>query len=143
MATEKNDYYFTGKVAWLTNIASAKYDNYAFSFFPSSDVERKAVKATGIRNGVKEDDGSKSGIEGFYYTLRSAEPFVILDDKGAPLDKKVGNGTEVKIKFVVEKFDSAKFGKITRGTVDSIIVTKLIEYVPPVKEEDAKSDVPA
>jgi hypothetical protein len=136
MATEKKEYIFKGTVKWLTNFQSKEYGNYNFLFFPTDAATRKAVKDTGIRNGVKEDD------DGFYYTFRSDEPFVVLDAEGKVYSGKIGNGSTVDLRLVVEKFDTAKYGRVARGTIESVVITKLVEYNPEPKVE-AKTEVPA
>ncbi len=141
-------YAFTGKAAYVSKNGKVFKDGEApvwtMNFYPRTAADRKAVKDTGIRNQVKEDDGSKSGVEGFFYTFRSKEPYEIVDDAGNGLEALVGNGSEVTVFLEVETFRSQKFGPQARSTLKKVKVDKLIEYKPEGQPTDtATNEVPA
>jgi hypothetical protein len=118
-------YEFSGTLKWpfIVN-PSPKYNNYSTRFYPRDDATRRAVKATGVRNNTKEDD------DGFYYQFRSDEkPMVVMED-GTPVTDLVGDGTEARIQLTVEDFVSAKYGRLFRGKLTGVIITKLVKYEP-------------
>jgi hypothetical protein len=127
--TVKEVHIFKGKVSYLLKRPN-KFGKYSLNFYPPSAADRKAVKSTGIQNGVKEDDGARSGVEGWFSTFRSDTPFAVFNSDGSSFSDFVGNGSEVTLKLVVESFDTKDFGRKTRATVDSVVVDKLIEFVP-------------
>lgn len=140
----KNVFKFKGKFAYVSK-NSFTFKNgdtvWTMNFYPPTAADRKAIKATGIKNDVKEDDGEKSGIEGLYYVFRSKEQYPIVDSNGTPLEKLVGNGSEGEITLEVETFVSPKHGPQARSKLLAVKVENLIEYVPEEKPESA--DVPA
>jgi hypothetical protein len=92
----KNNYQFRGSVTYAYLGTTNKFDKYSLNFFPIDDATRKAVKATGTRCGVKEND------KGFFYTFTNLKkPFVIKD--GAPFEEILGDGTVVEIELTVEE----------------------------------------
>lgn len=144
----KQVYAFTGKAAYVSKNGKVFKDGeppvWTLSFYPVTAADRKAIRDTGIRNAVKEDDGSKSGIEGLFYTFRSKEPYDIVDAKGNNLEALVGNGSEVTVFLEVETFRSPKFGPQARSTLLKVKVEKLIEYKAEGQPEDTdKTEVPA
>jgi hypothetical protein len=130
----KQVYTFSGKVEWLRRQAKTWPDgstNYSVSFFPASADERKAMKATGIKNVIKVAE--KGDLEGqMFYSLKSDEPFVVMRPDGTVFDGYVGNGSEVTIRLEVETFES-KYGPNARSKVLGIVLNKLVEFVPEEK----------
>lgn len=136
---------FSGKVAYVSkNGKQFKPDEpmvWTARLYPDA-ATRKLIKASGLRNEVKEDDGEKSGVEGLFYTFRSRDPYEIVDANDQPLDKLVANNSEGTFFVEVETFTSPKHGPQARGTLLTARITNLIEYVPPTEAED-KAELPA
>ena len=134
-----------GKVAYVTKqgkqFKPGEAEVWTMRFYPKTAADRAAIKATGIKNKINEDDGAKSGLEGLFYTFRSSEAYDIVDAEGNPVDKLIANGSEGYVELHVETFNSAKFGPQARSKLLRVVITNLIEYVPEVKEDSA--DVPA
>lgn len=129
------EYIFEGKLTYpfLQNY-NQKYEKYSTNFYPSSPEDRKAIKATGTKCGLKEDDKGD-----FFYTFTAPkdEKPQVTDAEGQPIPATVliGNGTEARVKITVEKFTSAKWGDIARTRLVGVVIDKLIEYVKPVASE--------
>lgn len=121
-------YTFSGKIAWAFVSKPNSYGKFSLNFYPKDGEDRKAVKATGIRNGIKEDDGSKSGVEGFFYVFRSDAAPSVTDSNGDPVTVLVGNGSEADITISVEKFMTKDYGEVTRSKLVSVVLTTLIPY---------------
>lgn len=120
---------FKGTIKWLRREpflfkdqnTGVEKETWAFSFYPGDTATRKAMAGTGIKNNLKEDD------LGFFYTLRSTEPFPI---EGVDDDTMIGNGSEATVDLLVESFVSRKYGKVVRSKVVNVLVTNLIEFIP-------------
>lgn len=136
MATETKDYTFSGTAAWVSKKPN-KYGKYSFNFYPADSNVRRAIVNTGIRNKINEDEN------GFFFTLRSDEPYPVIDPTGAPIEKMVANGSGVDVALTVETFDSVKHGKVTRSVVKAVVVTNFIEYVPEEKPAASETPLPA
>jgi len=134
----KAEYKFSGKAAWIGKKPN-KWGKYAFNFYPRTAADRKAVKDTGIKNKVQEDDGSKSGVEGLFYVFRSDILFPIKSPDGAPIDAMIGNGSDVTVTLEVETFQSAEHGPQARSRVQEVVVDNLIPYV----KKEVKEELPA
>jgi hypothetical protein len=134
----KQEFYFTGKAAWVSRKPN-KWGKFSFNFYPVDAAGRKAVKDTGIKNKVQEDDGSKSNVEGLFYTFRADTLYPITDATGADISDMIGNGSEVTVKLEVETFDSAEHGPQARSKVLGMVINKFIPYV----KQEAKTEVPA
>ena len=137
-------YKFSGKAAYVSKngktFAPGEDPVFSMRLYPTTAADRAAIKNTGIKNKPQEDDGSKSGVPGFFYTFRSNEAYPIVDSQGSEITALVGNGSEVTVDLQVEHFTSPKFGPQARSKLLKVVVTKLIEYIPP----DAQAaDVPA
>lgn len=140
------DFYFEGMFKWARVHTPQTFSNgdkvYGLSFYPKDDATRRALKATGIRNEIKEDD------DGFFVQLRrKAEDGapMVTDPEGNKIDKLVGNGSRGKVKLNVEEFVSTKYGKVVRSTLVGVIVSELVEYNPEPKAEapaEKPADVP-
>lgn len=130
--TETTEHYFEGTVKWARVHSTDKFGKYSFNFYPKDAETRKAIKLTGVRNNVKEDD--EGGL--FYVFRRNGEdgPPMITDDAGTKIDALLGNGTEVIMKLSVEKFQSREHGDVTRSKVLGLVVKKLVEYKPEPKD---------
>lgn len=136
----KAEYYFSGKAAWL-NTKPDKWGKFTLCFYPADAETRKAIKDLGLRNQLNEDDGKKSGVEGFFYRFKSpGGPFVLTDEAGEPITSMIGNGSDITMKLEVETFTSKDHGEVKRSNVLGIVVNKLIEFVP---EKQEQKDVPA
>lgn len=125
----KQTYFFTGKFKWAKlQSPDQKYSTYSLQFYPKSDEDRRAIKATGTKCNAKEDD------DGWFYTFRNPEKPEVIDNKGEVVTALVGNGSEGSIKILVESFESPKWGKVVRTRLLGVKLDKLIEYVPEKKE---------
>lgn len=138
MATDM--FYFKGKCNWAKLFKpDEKYDFYGLDFYPD-DVE--AFQKTGTRlSPHKTEDGDvffkikrrpTTMIKGELVDLGKPKVF---DKENQPLEKLVGNGSEVTVKIAV--YDSAK-GKGTR--LESVRVENLVEYEG--KGADPQGEVP-
>lgn len=121
---------FEGSFKWVRKDTPNKWGKYSLSFYPKDAAVRKAVKETGIRNSVKEDD------DGFYYDLRSDRPYPVVDASGDEISVLVGNGSSGGITLTVETFQSAQYGLVTRSNVAEVCITNLIPYERPAQEDD-------
>ena len=137
----KQDYVFEGKAAWVSKKPN-KWGKFSLNFYPDDAAGRKAVKDTGIKNKVQEDDGSKSGVEGLYYTLRSTSPYPILDTSGNEVEGMIGNGSRIQVHLMVETFDSKEHGPQARSELSHVVVTDLIPYEPKT-DTDNQAELPA
>jgi hypothetical protein len=98
---------------------------YMVNFYPKDDETRRAVKATGIRNGIKE------GPYGWYYVFRRLEtkgPPKVLDRDGDKFEGTIGNGSEVQVTLEVYRFNDGK-NSGTGSRIDTVKVTKLVPYI--------------
>jgi hypothetical protein len=136
------NYTFSGKIAWASVTKPNKYDKFSLNFYPQGGEDRKAIKATGIRNGIKEDDGAKSGVEGFFYVFRSEAQPSVTDSDGNPVTVLIGNGSEADITISVEKFNTKDYGEVTRSKLVSVVVTKLIPYEKPAEATGTAETLP-
>lgn len=142
----KQIYRLTGKAAYVSRkfkvFQNSPKPVYTMSFYPEGAAGRKAIKDTGIKNHAKEDDGLKSGVEGFFYTLRSNEEYAILDKNGIPLDENVmvGNGSTVTVELEVETFTSKQHGPQARSKLLAVTIDELVPYIP---KEATVTDVTA
>lgn len=128
---------FTGMTKWAKVYKpDEKYGKYSLNFYPKDDADRKAIKATGIKNNTKEDD------DGFYYVFRSEKAPTVVDNKGEEFDQIIGNGSTITVKLGVESFTSAKWGKVVRSTLLGVKVEELVEYVPDNRDDDEASETP-
>lgn len=130
----KQEFTFQGKAKWAQLLNKSKYEDYRLSFYPADDSVRKAIKATGTKCGVKEDD------DGFFYTFRSPVQPPVMTKDGAPVTSLIGNGSDVTIKLQVEDFVSPTFGPTARTILLGVTVDNLIPYE---KKETSKTEVPA
>ena len=133
----KAEFTFSGKAKYFMFRNQSKYGDFRMNFFPADDATRKAVKATGTKCGVKEDDGARGGPDGFFYTFVNKDNNLIVE--GVPEGALVGNGSDVTITISVEQFVSPKFGPTARTRLEKVVVTNLIPYEKPVET----SEVPA
>jgi hypothetical protein len=136
MATEY--IYLNGTVEGFVRLGSPdpKYDNFYVGL--TLDAESKAkYAASGMQMKAKTSADGKEFI-----TFRRKNKAIIkdqlvtfgaptvLDANDQPLTKFIGKGTELTAKVIV--YDTQK-GKGHR--LDAVKVSKLVEYVPPKKEE--------
>lgn len=146
----KNTYTFSGKAAYVTTTGKVFNEKqgpvWTMCFYPPTAAARMAVRNTGIKNHTKEDDGSKSGVEGFFFTFRSNSPYAIVDAEGNDLPEGilVGNGSDVTITLEVETFNSPAHGPQARSKLLKVQVDTLIPYVKPEAEvSDTQTELPA
>lgn len=139
----KLEYTFQGKAKYFLFRSLSKYGDNRMNFFPADDATRKAIKATGTKCGVKEDDGSKGAPEGFFYTFRNAPGKMVIE--GVPEGALVGNDSDVTVTISVEQFVSPKFGPTARTLLEKVVVTNLVPYERPANKEQqgVSTDVPA
>lgn len=128
------DYTFAGMFKWVRNTQPNQWGKYSLSFYPATSEVRKAIKATGIRNDLKEDD------DGFFYNLASKEPFDVLDDDLKPVTALVGNGSTGSVSISVETFTSPKYGEVTRSQVTRVVIDNLIPYEPKADADEGEDD---
>lgn len=123
-------YYLSGKAKWAKLFKpDDKYKNWQINLSLDDESKQKFVDS-GMTMTIKRDD------EGEWITFRRPEaklirdelvkfePPTVVDKDGKPLDKLVGNGSDVTIKVVV--YDTIK-GKGHR--LEAVKVNKLVEYV--------------
>ena len=128
---------FTGKCAWAHILGLNKFKKNSIQFYPD-DKTRKEIKALGTRLGIKEDDGEKSGLEGFYYTFTRdpeksfGKPLVVVDAEGKPWDsnKLIGNGSTVEAEISVYPFNHPEYGQ---GLGHRLMSVRILEYIPYVR----------
>lgn len=138
MATEF--FSFEGKAEWaFVQKPHPKFDPpiYMLNFYPKDDDTRRAVKATGLRNNVKEGD------YGFYYVFRRGAdkgPLKVLDKDGQPFTELLGNGSDVKIVMEVYDYPNGRGGRSKAGRLDTVQILNLIPYHPE-KEIKEPADV--
>lgn len=142
------NYTFSGKAAYLSKqykVFDNKPDEKVWSFRFYTDAEgRKAIKATGMKNKVQEDDGEKSGVEGMFHIFRAKEEFPIVNPDGSEITDAISNGAEVTVDLVVETFTSKIHGPQARSAVARVVVNKYVPYVKPeVTAEEPKEELPA
>lgn len=154
-ATKK--YRFKGKGAWFYSLFET--DEYGDKEFWKLNCyvdkeTKKAIKATGSKAQVKDDDGDRSGVEGEYFTFRrntemkkrgkivKLDPPEVYSPDGELLTEYpdgLGNGTTIE--FEIEVYDAGKFGKGTR--LNKVRLIDIIEYVAPeeVDEPDTEEEI--
>jgi hypothetical protein len=122
-------FYLSGRAKWAKLFKpDEKYGNYQLNLYLDKDSEA-TFDSIGLQLTKKKDD------EGTYVTFRRAPkklikgelvdfgPPKVIDRDNQPLDKLVGNGSEVTIK--VAAFETAK-GLGHR--LDTVRVENLVEY---------------
>lgn len=137
MSTQK--FTFTGKVKWAQVLKPNKFDKYSLQFYPSEE-DRRAIKATGTRVGIKEDE------DGFFYTFRR-DPTSKFSG-GAPTvtgnnGKLIGNGSVCEIELEIYDFKN-DFGEGKGTRLNSVKVLELVEYNPdaPKQAQELPVDPP-
>lgn len=143
-----NTYTFKGKAAWIKTDPSFTNDDgskvWSMTFYPEDASVRKAIKDTGVKNRVAEDDGEKSGVEGLCYTFRSKAPYQITDEKGNVITDRISNGASVAIELEVETFTSKTHGPQARSKLVRVLVSEYTPYNPPADEpKEDKAELPA
>lgn len=152
---------FVGRIAWAHLYSPDDFrgqESYKMSFYPDADVEAQ-MKAAGLQNKFKDDDGGKSGVSGKFVTLRrpvkkefqDGETFFgppeILDKAGKKIvfykdegdgnferegePVLIGNGSTVEV--TLEIYQTKRFGAGSR--LKSVKIIDLIEYDPDAEEE--------
>lgn len=98
---------------------------YSVMFYPE---DRAAVRATGVKNKIKEDKEGK-----FFYSFYNLDPIPVFVEEKV-FDGYVGNGSEVELILDVETFVSPKHGASARSKIAAVNVLKLVPYDPPKQE---------
>jgi hypothetical protein len=127
-------YYLTGKAKWARLFTpDEKYKNYKVDLLLDAESKKKFIES-GMTMVPKMAE------EGEYITFRRPEAKLIknelvkfeappvLDTDGKPVDKLIGNGSDITIKVVV--YDTVK-GKGHR--LEAVRVNELIEYEKPAE----------
>ncbi len=142
---------FKGKGAWFKLFEPDDYKGekkWKFNLYPS-DATLAEMKAAGLQNKVKEDDGEKSGVTGKFVGLKREtekkfngvinrfEPPIVYDMKGDEITDPIiiGNGSEVEV--LLEVYHTDRFGAGSR--IQEVKIIDLIEYVAP--EEVTENEV--
>jgi hypothetical protein len=125
-------YYLTGKAKWARLFTpDEKYKNYKVDLMLDAESKKKFIES-GMTMVPKMAE------EGEYITFRRPEAKLIknelvkfeappvVDADGKPVDKLIGNGSDITIKVVV--YDTVK-GKGHR--LEAVRVNNLIEYQKP------------
>jgi hypothetical protein len=119
-----------------------KFGKHSVNFYPKDAETRKAVKAAGLRSGIKEDQNGN-----FYYVFRrdpdnkySGGPVLLVDTEGNEVTKPLAEGTEGIVYLDVYDYNSDEHGQGKGGRLKKIVITKLVEYVKPV-DGDAPNKV--
>lgn len=152
---------FVGRIAWAHLYSPDDFrgqESWKISFYPDADVEAQ-MKAAGLQNKFKDDDGGKSGVAGKFVTLRRPvkkefngeetffSPPEILDKNNKTLVSYkddgdgdydrigepvlIGNGSTVEV--TLEIYQTKRFGAGSR--LRSVRIIDLIEYDPDSQEE--------
>lgn len=146
MAKQPTEYHkFRGLAAW-TRLFPGQQDSYngiefyKMNFYPSKET-LEGIQKLGGNVKVKEDDGTKSGVEGKYIVLKrklkgtfngvssDMKPPRVEDPDGNEYDTKIriGNGSTVEI--TLERYWTSHFGWQFR--LFAVKVIELIEYIAP------------
>lgn len=125
-------YYLTGKAKWARLFTpDEKYKNYKIDLLLDAESKKKFAES-GMTMTPKMSE------EGEYITFRRPEAKLIknelvkfeappvTDAEGKPVDKLIGNGSDVTVKVVV--YDTVK-GKGHR--LEAVRVNSLVEYQKP------------
>ena len=135
-----------GKAEWLLRKAD-KFGKFRFNFYPADASVRKQIKELGLRNKLNENAEGELFFK-FGTGEKNTAPWMIFDANGSVYEGAIGNGSEVDVHLKVETFPTKEHGDVTRSYASKIVVTKLVEYVAPKKEEavvegSGKTDLPA
>ena len=139
-------YTFSGTVKWAKVYRPDKFGNFTIDFYPKDKEVRKAIKDTGIRNRLYEDDEGN-----FFYRFRRAErkenkktkemmefgPPKVLDSDGEPMTDLIGNGSEITVKISVYDFSSPEHGTGKGHRLEEVMVENLVEY----KKEEPVTEI--
>ena len=130
---------FPGTVKWAKVFKTDKFGNYVIDFYPLNKDIRQAVKNTGIRNKINEDNDG----ELFYKFRRPHQkvqsqtgevwefgPPKVVDMAGDPITDLIGNGSEVEVTISVYDFNSKEHGTGKGHKLEEIRVLSLVPYVP-------------
>lgn len=130
---------FPGIAKWARVHTPNKFNNYQLSLYVDT-ATRKAVKASGYRGKLNEDD------DGFYYNFRRPHtkvfkgkeevlgPPTITGPDGKPLTDFIGNGSEVEVVVEIYEFNSPQHGSGKGSRIKEVKVTKLVPYVKQSEE---------
>ena len=142
MATQVH--YFKGKAMWSKLFKpDEKYKKYSIDLGMTAE-EAEKFKKIGLKNGVKERDGLywvslRRDPDKLVWSGGTQQPAgkpSVLDSDGHPLDKLVGNGSDVVVKVTTYDYDN-KNGKGVGSRLESVRVDKLVEYK---KDGETKSE---
>lgn len=129
-------YYLSGKAKWAKLFKpDDKYKNWQINLYLDDESKGKFAESGMSMQPKRDDDGEfitfrRPEAKLIRNELVKFDPPTVTDANGQPLDKLVGNGSDVTIKVVV--YDTIK-GKGHR--LEAVRVNNLVEYV--------KQDTPA
>jgi len=140
--------FIKGKLSWVKVKAPNDWGKWTVTVHPdqaSLEIIRD-LQAEGLKNVLKKDD------EGYYVAFSrptqklikgkviGMAPPVVVDDKGEPLDKNIGNGSDGIVKLEVYAHGTPGGGRAKAARLESIKVMNLVPYEPERDmNEDAKS----
>ena len=142
MATQTH--YLKGKAQWAKLFKpDEKYNKYSIDLGMDQE-EAEKFKKIGLKNTLKERDGlywvsirrDPDKLAWINGTQQPAGKPSVLDSDGHPLDKLVGNGSDVIVKLTTYDYDN-KNGKGVGSRLESVRVDKLVEYR---KDGETKSE---
>lgn len=144
-----------GPVSWAF-IGEDNYDTYGSSKHWKLNVyldkvQAERLKASGSQVRMKQDDGSKTGIEGRYWTFRreverdfgrgngleKLTPVEVTYD-GKPFTGLIAHGSVCEVE--IELYPTKNWGYGTR--LRKVNIIDLIEYIPEDKVEDLTAEEP-
>lgn len=132
------EYTFTGTTKYAFVQSANKFGKYSLNLYVD-DKTRKAIKATGTKNGLKEDD------DGFFYVFRSDFQPEVIDEAGQNINDIPGDGSSVTVTVTVEPYTSKKFGDGTRTKLRRVLINNLVPYAKPeaISTPQSEREVPA
>lgn len=124
-----------GKVRWAQVYRPNKFGNYQINFYPESKEVRKAIKDTGFRGGVKEDDEGN-----FFYNFRrkptikvkgeeiDVGPPKVTNAEGEAITDLIGNDSVVEITFSIYDYNHPEHGQGKGSRLEGLKVLDLVKF---------------
>jgi hypothetical protein len=128
-----------GKVRWAQVYTPNRFGNYQISFYPESKEVRKAIKDTGFRGALKEDDDGN-----FFYNFRRKPtikvkgeevyigPPKVTNASGEVITDLIGNDSIVEITYSIYDYNNSEHGQ---GKGSRLIAVKVIDLIPYTRSE--------
>lgn len=138
-----------GTVNWAKVHRTDKFGNFTIDFYPENAAARKALKDTGIRSKVNEDEDG-----GLFFKLRRPEsktirgeevnfgPPTVIDINGDPFTDNIGNGSEVEVTFSIYDFNHPDHGTGKGHRLEKVRVLNLIPYVRSTEDGTSSNETP-